>query len=162
VKIAFLGPMDAKPALVSGAIDAWAIWEPYVSIALLNDGALVLLDGRGLTPTITFVVANETAIKTKRAALVDLLLRLRNGWLWARDNIPAYAAYNSRLTGVPVAIMHHAYESQKTAPIVIDDAIIKEVQQAADLAHRFGILSKRLNVSSTVDRSFSDAVQANQ
>ncbi len=38
---AALGPVDAKVALVTGAVDAWAIWEPYVSFATLKDGARV-------------------------------------------------------------------------------------------------------------------------
>ena len=34
-----LGPVDAKIALVAGSIDAWAVWEPYVSYATLKDNA---------------------------------------------------------------------------------------------------------------------------
>src|SRR5271165_3402511 len=66
-----LGPVDAKIALLAGSIDGWAVWEPYVSYATLKDGARVVADGEGLTPTITFIVASDQAIATKRAALQD-------------------------------------------------------------------------------------------
>ena len=66
-----LGPVDAKIALLAGSIDAWAVWEPYVSYATLKDGAKVIADGEGLTPTITFIVASDQAIATKRAAVQD-------------------------------------------------------------------------------------------
>src|ERR1700730_3631922 len=52
-----LGPVDAKIALVAGSIDAWAVWEPYVSFATLKDKARVIADGEGLAPNITFTVA---------------------------------------------------------------------------------------------------------
>lgn len=66
-----LGPVDAKIALLAGSIDAWAVWEPYISYATLKDKARVVADGEGLTPTITFIVASDNAIATKRAAVQD-------------------------------------------------------------------------------------------
>jgi len=42
---AALGPVDAKIALVAGSIDGWAVWEPYVSYAVLKDNARVVADG---------------------------------------------------------------------------------------------------------------------
>ena len=58
--------------LVAGSIDGWAVWEPYVSYATLKDNARVVANGEGLTPTITFIVASDQAIATKRAAVQDL------------------------------------------------------------------------------------------
>ena len=71
-----LGPVDAKIALVAGSIDAWAVWEPYVSYATLKDNARVIANGEGLTPTVTFIVASDSAIATKRAAVQDLVQRI--------------------------------------------------------------------------------------
>src|SRR4051812_24497427 len=66
-----LGPVDAKIALVAGSIDGWAVWEPYVSYAVLKDNARVVADGAGLTPTLTFIIASDQAIATKREAIAD-------------------------------------------------------------------------------------------
>src|SRR5436305_2056448 len=68
-----LNPVDAKVALMAGSVDAWAVWDPYVSFATLKDKARPVADGAGLTPTITFIVASDDAIATKRAALQDFL-----------------------------------------------------------------------------------------
>ncbi len=78
-----LGPVDAKIALVAGSIDGWAVWEPYVSYATLKDNARIIADGEGLTPTITFLVASDQAIATKRAAVQDLVQRLNTARLWS-------------------------------------------------------------------------------
>lgn len=47
VNIVFLGPIDARTALSSGAIDAWATWEPYTSILEIAEGARRIATGNG-------------------------------------------------------------------------------------------------------------------
>src|SRR5207244_12491038 len=98
-----LGPVDAKIALVAGSIDGWAVWEPYVSYATLKDKARVVADGEGLTPTITFIVASDAAIATKRAAVQDLVERLNRARLCALDHLPEYAGNNAEPTKLPDA-----------------------------------------------------------
>jgi sulfonate transport system substrate-binding protein len=156
-----LGPVDAKIALLAGSIDGWAVWEPYVSFATLKDKARVVADGEGLTPTITFVVASDNAIATKRAAVQDLLQRLNKARLWSLDHLAEYAKNTAELTRLPEDVLLSAYTAQKTSPIAIDENVVKEVQEASDRATRYGILSKTLDVSKAVDRSFTTGASLN-
>ena len=41
----YLAPADARAAFQQGNVDAWAIWDPYYSAALLQGGARVLIEG---------------------------------------------------------------------------------------------------------------------
>jgi sulfonate transport system substrate-binding protein len=150
-----LGPVDAKIALVAGSIDGWAVWEPYVSYATMKDNARVVADGEGLTPTITFFVASDQAIATKRAALQDLVQRLNKARIWSLDHLAKYAKSTADLTGLPGDVVRSAYIAQRTGPIVIDQSVIHEVQEASDRSVRYGILSKTVNVSEAVDGSFT-------
>jgi sulfonate transport system substrate-binding protein len=152
-----LGPVDAKIALVAGSIDGWAVWEPYVSYATLKDNARVVADGAGLTPTITFYVASDQAIAAKRAAVQDLIQRLDKARLWSLDHVAEYAKATAELTKLPEDVLLSAYVAQKTSSIVIDNGVVKEVQEASDRATRYGILSRTLDVSKAVDRSFTAA-----
>jgi sulfonate transport system substrate-binding protein len=152
-----LNPVDAKVALMAGSVDAWAVWDPYVSFATLKDKARPVADGAGLTPTITFIVASDDAIATKRAALQDFLTRLNKARLWSLDHLEAYARNTAQMTKLPEDVLHAAYTAQRTRPIAIDDAVVKEVQEASDRATRYGILSRTLDVGRAVDRSFTAA-----
>ena len=152
-----LGPVDAKIALVAGSIDGWAVWEPYVSYATLKDNARVVADGTGLTPTITFYVASDQAIATKRAAVQDLVQRLNKARLWSLDHVAEYAKATAELTKLPEDVLLSAYIAQRTSAIVIDADVVKEIQQASDRATRYGILGKTVDVSKAVDRSFTAA-----
>jgi sulfonate transport system substrate-binding protein len=152
-----LGPVDAKIALVAGSIDGWAVWEPYLSYATLKDNARIVADGEGLTPTITFLAASDQAVVTKRAAVQDLVQRLNKARLWSLDHFPEYAKSTADLTKLPEDVLLGAYTAQRTSPIVIDGSIVQEVQDASDRATRYGILSRTLDVSKAVDRSFTAA-----
>ena len=156
-----LGPVDAKIALVAGSIDGWAVWEPYVSYATLKDNARIVATGEGLTPTITFIVASDGAIATKRAAVQDLVQRLNKARLWSLDHLPEYARSTAELTKLPEDVLLSAYTAQRTGPIAIDENIVKEVQEASDRATRYGILSKKLDVGKAVDRSFTASANLN-
>jgi sulfonate transport system substrate-binding protein len=153
-----LGPVDAKIALVAGSIDGWAVWEPYVSYATLKDKARVVANGEGLTPTITFIVASDSAIATKRAAVQDLVQRLNKARLWSLDHLGEYAKSTAELTKLPEDVLLSAYTAQRTSPIAINSDIVGEVQAASDRATRYGILSKTLDVSKAVDRSFGGVI----
>jgi sulfonate transport system substrate-binding protein len=133
-----LGPVDAKIALVAGSIDGWAVWEPYISYATLKDNARVVADGEGLTPTITFYVASDQAIATKRAAVQDLVQRLNKARLWSRDHIGEYAKATAELTKLPEDVLFSAYTAQHTGPVVIDTSVVSEIQRASDRAIRYG------------------------
>src|ERR1700733_12075200 len=69
VNLVFLGPIDARAALTSGAIDAWSTWDPYTSMLELFEGARRVADGNGFPADKSYVVAGVGAIREKRAAL---------------------------------------------------------------------------------------------
>ena len=129
--------------------------------ATLKDNARVIANGEGLTPTVTFIVASDGAIATKRAAVQDLVQRLNKARLWSLDHLPEYAKNTAELTKLPEDVLLSAYKAQRTSPIAIDENIVKEVQEASDRATRYGILAKTLDVNKTVDRTFTAAANSN-
>ena len=128
-----------------------------MSYATIRDHARVVANGEGLTPTITFLVASEQAIATKRAAVQDLVRRLNKARLWSLDHLAEYARATAALTGLPEDVLLSAYTAQRTSPIVIDADVVRQVQEASDRATRYGILAKTLDVGKAVDRSFTAA-----
>ncbi|HEY4252718.1 MAG TPA: ABC transporter substrate-binding protein [Roseomonas sp.] len=155
VTIVPLGPADASLAFRSGAVDAWAIWEPYNSIEILGFGARVLVDGTGLTPSVNFISVHEQAVRDKRPLLQDFLQRHQRGWAWSRDNIPAFARATSVLTRIPEPMLRRAYEVQRTRAIPIDAALVAELQQAGDQAAAFGVFTRAIRVADAFDTSFT-------
>jgi sulfonate transport system substrate-binding protein len=75
VQWVFLGPVDAKVALLNGSVDAWATWEPYTTQLVKTAEGQILVSGKGLLPGNTFLAATDDALNDpqKRAALQDYL-----------------------------------------------------------------------------------------
>lgn len=55
----YLTPADARAAFTQGNVDAWAIWDPYYSAALIQGGVRVLTDGTDLDLTGSFYLASR-------------------------------------------------------------------------------------------------------
>ncbi|PZR13044.1 MAG: aliphatic sulfonates ABC transporter substrate-binding protein [Azospirillum brasilense] len=154
VEHVFLGPAEAALAFRSGSVDAWAIWEPYVSIEVAQFGARVLEDGTGLTPTVSFLAAHRNALRDRHGELADLMRRQRSGWNWATAHLPDYAAYNAKLIRLPEKPVQQAFEKQRTRAVPLDEALVAELQQAADRAVEFGVLKQKIDVTAAIDRGF--------
>ncbi|MDI9768403.1 sulfonate ABC transporter substrate-binding protein [Pantoea dispersa] len=56
----YLTPADARAAFQQGDVDAWAIWDPYYSAALLQGNVRVLVDGSKLNQTGSFYLATRS------------------------------------------------------------------------------------------------------
>ncbi|GKJ65150.1 sulfonate ABC transporter substrate-binding protein [Klebsiella pneumoniae] len=62
VQWVFLGPVDAKVALLNGSVDAWATWEPYTTQMVKTNEGQILVSGKGLLPGNTFLAATDSAL----------------------------------------------------------------------------------------------------
>ncbi len=89
VQWVFLGPVDAKVALLNGSVDAWATWEPYTTQMVKTNEGQILVSGKGLLPGEYLLAATDSALNDpqKRAALQDYLQRLAGAERWAYANL---------------------------------------------------------------------------
>ena len=73
---------DARAAFQKGAVDAWAIWDPYYASAQLEDQARVLASGKGLSPNYTFYLAAQILLSNIQKLFQDSSsrsIKLTNG-----------------------------------------------------------------------------------
>jgi len=73
VSFAFLSPSDGRAALQSGAVDAWAIWDPYYSAAQQQGNVRVLADGSQLNLTGSFYLATRSFAERNGAFVQQVL-----------------------------------------------------------------------------------------
>ncbi len=69
----YLAPADARAAFQQGNVDAWAIWDPYYSAALLQGGVRVLTDGTDLKQTGSFYLASRPYAERNGAFIEGVL-----------------------------------------------------------------------------------------
>lgn len=147
IDIKFLSPSDGRAALASGAVDAWAIWDPYAAIGELSDGMRIVPIDRSLTPGLGFVFGIDAALRDKRPLLVDLSARFAAARTWGETHRDAYATMLTRQTGVPIAATRRYLNRSVNVPVPIDAALIAEEQGIADLFHAAGLLARPVQVA---------------
>jgi sulfonate transport system substrate-binding protein len=158
VQIVFLAPSDAKIAYTQGSVEAWSTWEPYVSQEEVLFKSRRVITAEGLTPGLSFQVASPEAIRDKREALLDFVRRLTAARAWSLDNVNGYAETWSKLMNIPAAVSLNWLARAKIRIAPIDDSVVADEQKTIDLYFRSGLISRKLDASDIVDRSFSAAI----
>ncbi|MBB3015189.1 ABC transporter substrate-binding protein [Cupriavidus alkaliphilus] len=151
----YLPPADAKLALSSGSIDAWATWEPYTAMAETSQHARVLVNGRGLWSGLSYLAATDAALANKRALLQDFLHRVVRAQQWSYQHVPEFSATLARIIGISPQAARLQFERRRTQWRSIDAALIAEQQRTADFYLKAGLLRQRLDVRQTFDPGFS-------
>ena len=86
-----LMPIDAGAALPRGSIDAFPVWEPYISQQIVFSGAKPIITAEGLMPGLSSIAAYAPSIEPKRAAIADFLARVKKARAWVESHKEAYA-----------------------------------------------------------------------
>jgi len=155
VTMVYLSAGDARAALTSGAVDAWAIWDPYLAIGELQDHDRVIVTSEHLSPEVECGVASQNAIAHKRPQLLDFIGRVQRAYRWADTHLDAVAKAYASDTGVPFDIAHFVRgRSHVEVLSAISDEAIAEHQQAADIYTEIGLIPRRIQVAQIYDRSF--------
>jgi len=151
----FLPPAEAKLALSTGAVDAWATWEPYTALAETGGHARVLVSGRGLWSGLSFLAGTDTALRDKRAVLLDFAQRAARAQRWASQHPAEFGDTLARIIGIPADAARLQFERRQTRWQAIDAAVVAEQQRTADFYFDAGLIRQRLDTKSTFDTSFA-------
>jgi sulfonate transport system substrate-binding protein len=151
VEIRYLLPADAKAALSAGAVDAWSTWEPYVSIAEVEDRDRAVVDGTGLPIPDSAWVASDIALIQKRAHLIDLVARLGRAQQWAHGHLDEYARLYASQTGLALEVARRIAAHMDALFTPINDGVIREYQGVADLYRDAGVIRQAVDVSAAFD-----------
>lgn len=158
VHFVFIAPAEAKAAMASGAVDAWATWGPYISLAKLSGGAREIVNGRYLMSGQSYQVASDAAIGSKRDAMGDYLHRLRLAYAWGMDNPEKQAAAWCAQTGFPLPVGLDIVDVARSRSVPIDDAVVAAQQWVADFFYESRVIPESQDVALWFDRSFNAAI----
>lgn len=108
----FLTPADARAAFASGAVDAWAIWDPFQASAEQTLGARELVNAEGLAPNYQFYLGDRSFVAENPQAIEGLLTAIHDIGVWISDNPRAAADELAPSTGIPADALERALGRQ--------------------------------------------------
>lgn len=150
VKLVFLGPADANAAFVRGAVDAWAIWDPYLAAAERATGARILANGEGVAPNRLFYLSRRGFTDAHPEVVSAVLSAIGSVDTWAAGNADAVASELAPSVGIPAPVLAVALERLAYGVAPLDAQAIADQQRVADTFHGLGLLPKPIRVADAV------------
>jgi len=146
----YLPPADARAAFERGAVDAWAIWDPYYAAAEIDGNVRVLATSRGLTGNNTFYLASR-GLAQREPALRTLFAALTKTDAYVQANRKDTAQRFADFAGLGLATVHRFLERRQPSPVApLTPALIAEQQKVADAFVQLGLIPKPIRVADIV------------
>lgn len=148
----WLTPADARAAFQKGAVDAWAIWDPYYASTELEDQAKVLATGKNLSPNYTFYLAAPNFVQQHPQAVTGLLKQINQADRWVQQHQSETADLIGKSTGLKPAVssLFVQRRPRPSAAAPLNAKVIAEQQQLADIFTQQGIIPNSIRIKQAV------------
>ena len=146
IRPVYLPPADARAAFEGGSIDAWVIWDPFLTVARHATKARTLVDGTGLVANREFFLANRKFAEAHPEIISDLTKAVAEVSVWAKQDPHAVAELLSHEVGIDVDTLE---EITKRLPWGFQAAtpdVIADQQKIADAFFNLNLIPNKLNV----------------
>jgi sulfonate transport system substrate-binding protein len=148
-----LPPPDAGAAFKNGAIDAWAIWDPFFAVAEADPQTRVVTTSEGLLDNWGYFLGNGTFTAAHPEIVADVIDELAKVGAAAQKDLDGTVNTLSEITGVPAEITRVTLTRSQAdlgKVSLFPDAALGYQQALADDFYKLGVVPKQLNVSDIV------------
>lgn len=155
VNVIQLQPDEAQPAFESGSVDAWAIWDPFISLHTLNKGAKVVVDGETLNVSSPEFLITRTKFAKEHPELVEKFLKVyEKARVWQDANLDEAIKVYTSVKKIDAEIVKEVFNHDKPILVPVTKEIIAEQQKTADFQYKLGSIKKEIKTEKVVDNSF--------
>ena len=147
---AYLAPADARAAFERGAVDAWAIWDPFLSAAQDATGARTLADGTDLAPNRQFFLATRDFASRQPDILRLLTAQIDATDRWAEQNQAESARLLAASMGLPQPVVARAVGRMGYGVGPLTAEVVADQQRIADTFFGLKLIPQRLDVASAI------------
>ena len=146
----YLPPADARAAFEKGAVDAWAIWDPYYAAAEVDGHVRVLATSRGLTGNNSFYLASR-ALAAREDVVAKLFAALTETDAYVQSHRKETAQRFAEFSGLGLATVHRLLERRPPSPVgPLTPALVAAQQQVADAFAQLALIPKPIRVAEAV------------
>jgi sulfonate transport system substrate-binding protein len=142
----YLAPADARAAFEEGAVDAWAIWDPFFAAGQAATDARVLADAKGLAPNRQFFLATTAFAAAQPALLKTLLAQIAATDQWAQTHQDEVAEMLAPSLKLPLPVLKSALSRMEygVGPMTAEAAA--DQQRIADAFYQLHLIPAPVRV----------------
>ncbi len=150
VQRVYLSPNDAAPALYQGSVDAWAVWEPYISIAELEHKARRITTTHP-APTYGILIVRSDAAKENPVAVKVALTALSEDGEWLNQNTSAASDFLVKELKLSDAVAKQVTKNRGPESYVFPNGEdVANLQKTADWLLEQKIISQKVDIAASV------------
>ncbi len=147
----YLTPAEARAAFEKGAVDAWAIWDPFYAATELAIRPKVLTNGDGLSGNNSFYLASRSFTEKYPQALLVLFEELTRADAYVQSHRKEAAQLVADFSGLSLATVHLFISRRPRSPVgPISAQITADQQRVADAFLSLGLIPRPVNVAEIV------------
>ena len=150
VQPVYLAPADARAAFERGAVDAWAIWDPFQAAAEKQIGARRLASGVGVVNHNQFFLSARPYAEQNPAVLKILMEEVSKEGQWIRSHTKEAAAQLAPIQGLDTDVIETSLKRYAHVFKPIDAGVLDEQQRIADAFFELKLIPAKLNVRDAV------------
>ena len=135
-------PSDAMTAFQGGNIDAWIIWEPYITMVEELLQGNVLQSSDGLMPSLGFYNARREYAQNNKEIIDIVLQDLKENGEWMTGNPKEAAKILGEQTGMDADIFEKVIRKAKHHIVPLDEKVIAEQQKFSEGMLQKGFISQ--------------------
>jgi sulfonate transport system substrate-binding protein len=146
----YLSPADARAAFQRGAVDAWAIWDPFFVAAQKQIEARVLTNAEGITNRYQYFLSAREYAEKEPEVLTIAMEELGTVGKWVRENYQEAAAELAPLQGLEPEIIEAALRHYQHIYKPIDGGVLADQQKIAYTFFELKLIPKKISVRDAV------------
>ncbi|WP_223956903.1 sulfonate ABC transporter substrate-binding protein [Paraburkholderia sabiae] len=140
----FLPPADARAAFERGAIDAWAIWDPFLEAAKRQSNARLLTDGTGIVSHHQFFLSARSFAQQNSELVDAVVTEVGKEGAWVREHYAEAAAQLAPIQGLDANVIEAGLRHYAHVYKPIDAGVLAEQQKIADTFTELRIIPTKI------------------
>ena len=145
VQTIFLPPADARAAFERGAVDAWAIWDPFLAGVQRQSQVRILADGRNVADYQRYYLASSAFADAHPEVLAIVFEQLRKTGRWVKQYPKEAAQLLAPAWGLDVATVELANSRRSYEVRTVVAEQLNEQQRIADVFLAERLLPRKVN-----------------
>ncbi|RDE20264.1 aliphatic sulfonate ABC transporter substrate-binding protein [Parageobacillus thermoglucosidasius] len=155
VEMIQLQPDEAQAAFDTRKVDAWAIWEPFISYEVIKKEARIIADGEDLKAySPSFIVARTGFIEEHPDLTVQFLKIYEKARRWQNDHFDEAVEIYAKAKKIDKEVVVRALRNNPSLNEPITDDVIQAQQKTADFQYEQKIIKRKIDTSKVVDNQY--------
>jgi len=146
----YLAPADARAAFERGAVDAWAIWDPFQTAAIKQLDAKVLASGSDAVSHHQFFLSAGKYTAKNSAVVNTVLEEADKEGRWIRANYKEAALQLAPIQGLEPDVIEAGLRHYAHIYKPIDNKVLDEQQKIADTFYELKLIPKKISTRDAV------------